>query len=251
MRTPVNPRVVMRRPLADRVLLLFPRLLPLALRIVLRLRPGSAPRRRFLDYVLRRMFAAINRRDFDVALLGMEPDAEIEFPGVELTGIASSYHGHDGFRAFWADWLRDWEQVSHGITAVIDLGDRIVIRVWGHHLAPKSGLRLDSDSGYLVEFRDGRVKHSVVWFHWSDAVKALGLDQSTDQRGDLRRTGEHDSRGIVTTTVPSAPACLRRPHRGMGDQRPEAPSADTAEPAPYATPALTPNPAADRHPFRH
>jgi ketosteroid isomerase-like protein len=178
MRTPADASVGMRRPLGDRIALLFPRLLPLALRIVLRLPPGSAPRRRGLGYVWRRLFAAINRRDFDVVLLGMEPAAEMEFRGVELTGIASSYHGHDGFRAFWADWLRDWEQVSHGITAVIDFGDRIVIRVWGHHLAPRSGLRLDSDSGYLFDFRDGRVKRLVVWYQWSDAVNALGLDES-------------------------------------------------------------------------
>jgi hypothetical protein len=62
--------------------------------------------------------------------------------------------------------------------AVIDLGDRIVIRVWGHHLAPKSGLWQDSDSGYLFEFRDGRVKRLLVWYQWSDAVKALGLNES-------------------------------------------------------------------------
>ena len=168
----------MRRPPADRVALLFPRFLPLALRIVLRLRPGSAPRRRALDYSFRRIYAALNRRDFDVVLLGMEPEAEMEFRGVEASGIASSYHGHDGFRAFWTDWLRDWEQVSHGITAVIDLGDRIVARVWGRHLAPKSGLWLDSDSGFVFEFRDGRVKRVVVWYHWSDAVEKLGLDRS-------------------------------------------------------------------------
>jgi ketosteroid isomerase-like protein len=178
MRTRADASVDMRRPLGDRVALLFPRLLPLALRIALGLRPGSASRRRALAYGLRGMFAAINRRDFDVVLLGMEPEAEIEFRGVEATGIAPSYHGHDGFRAFWAEWLRDWEQVSHGITAVIDLGDRIVIRAWGHHLAPKSGLWQDSDSGYLFEFRDGRVKRLVVWYQWSEAVKALGLDES-------------------------------------------------------------------------
>jgi ketosteroid isomerase-like protein len=178
MRTAADASVVMRRPLGDRVALLFPRLVPLAFRIVFRRRPGSAVRRRALAYGLRRMFAAVNRRDFDVVLLALEPEAELEFPGVELTGISPRYHGHDGFRAFWAEWLRDWEQVSHGITAVIDLGDRILIRVWGRHLAPKSGLWQDSDSGYLLEFRDGRVKHSVVWFHWSEAVKALGLDQS-------------------------------------------------------------------------
>jgi len=178
LRTPAEASVVMHRPPADRVALLFPRFLPLAWRIVLRLRPGSAPRRRALDYGLRRTFAALNRRDFDVVLLVVEPDAELEFRGVEATGIAPSYHGHDGFRAFWAEWLRDWEQVSHGITAVIDLGDRILIRVWGHHLAPKSGLWQDSDSGYLFELRDGRVKRLVVWYEWSDAVEALGLDQS-------------------------------------------------------------------------
>jgi ketosteroid isomerase-like protein len=168
----------MRRPLGDRVALLFPHLLPLALRTVLRRRLGSTARRRALSSILRRMFAALNRRDFDVVLLGIEPEVEMDLRGVKGTGIASSYHGHDGFRAFWADWLRDWEHVSHGMTAVIDLGDRIVIRAWGHHLAPKSGLRMDSDSGYLFEFRDGRIKRLVVWYHWSDAVKALGLNQS-------------------------------------------------------------------------
>jgi ketosteroid isomerase-like protein len=168
----------MRRPLGDRVALLFPPLLPLALRIALRLRPGSAARRRVVARGLRRLFDAINRRDFDLVLLGMEPEGEIEFRGVDATGIAPSYHGHDGFRAFWAEWLRDWEQVSHGLTAVIDLGDRIVIRAWGHHLAPKSGVWQDSDSAYLFEFLDGRVKRLVVWYQWSDAVKALGLDES-------------------------------------------------------------------------
>jgi ketosteroid isomerase-like protein len=178
MKTPADARVVSRRPLGDRVALLLPRLLPRASRTVLRLRPGSAARRRALAYILRRMFAALNRRDFDVVLLGMESEVEMELRGVELTGIASTYHGHDGFRAFWADWLRDWEQVSHGITAVIDLGDRIVIRAWGHHLAPRSGLRMDSDSAYLFEFCDGRVKRLVVWYQWSEAVKALGFAQS-------------------------------------------------------------------------
>jgi hypothetical protein len=114
MRARADACVVVRRPLGDRVALVFPRLLPLALQIALCLRPGSAARRRALAYGMRRTFAAINRRDFDVALLGMEPEAEIEFRGVEATGIAPSYHGHNGFRAFWAEWLRDWEQVSHG-----------------------------------------------------------------------------------------------------------------------------------------
>jgi SnoaL-like domain len=203
----------MRRPLGDRVGLLFPRLLPLALRIALRLRPGSAVRRRALAYGLRRTFGAINQRDFDVALLGIEAEAEIEFRGVEGTGIAPSYHGHDGFRAFWAEWLRDWEQVSHGITAVIDLGDRIVIRVWGHHLAPKSGLWQDSDSGYLFEFRDARVKRLVVWYQWSEAVKALGLSES-----DLpARTGAEPA---STIRAESSRPSLSLSREGVAQSRP-------------------------------
>ena len=165
-----------RRPAADRVALMFPGLVPLAWRAVQRLRPGSALRRRALGLGFRHTIAAINRRDFDVVLLGWDPDVELEFHDVEMTGIASSYHGHDGWHAFWADWLRDWEYAAHQLTAVFDFGDRILLRIAGQHIAPRTGLRMDSDSGNLLEYRDGRVKRSVVWFHWALAVEELGLD---------------------------------------------------------------------------
>jgi ketosteroid isomerase-like protein len=171
-----NEEVRMRRPLTDRIALLLPGLVPLMNRWVLRLRPGSAMRRRALDHLLRRAYDALNRRDFDVILLSLDPDVEIENRGIELTGVAESYRGHDGFRANWTDWLTDWEKVSHRVAVVLDLGDRLVLRIEGRHLAPSTGLRLDSDSGAVLEFQDGLVKRYTVWFHWADAVAELSLE---------------------------------------------------------------------------
>ena len=100
-RMPPEGREV-RRPLADRVALRFPGLTPLATRIIFRLRPGSQLRRRLLVHYVGQSKAAMNRRDFDVYLLGWDTDVELEFSGdITMTGLATSYRGHDGYRAFW------------------------------------------------------------------------------------------------------------------------------------------------------
>ena len=108
-------------------------------------------------------------------------DPEIEWDASALADaypdIAGVYHGHEGVRTYWRNWLSAWGDLQFEIQDVVDAGDEVVLlirnqRQWGRH----SGLETKFvPYGMVFTFRGGKV---VRWRNFPDqpsALEAAGL----------------------------------------------------------------------------
>jgi SnoaL-like domain len=83
-----------------------------------------------VDLVLE-SYDAFNRRDWDAFVALMDDEVEIES---RLVAIEGGYHGHDGLRCWWDDFLGAFPDYTLHIEELRDLGDVTLghIRGWGH-----------------------------------------------------------------------------------------------------------------------
>jgi ketosteroid isomerase-like protein len=107
-------------------------------------------------------------------------DVEIEWDASRMAGrnmAAGVYHGYEGVRAFWRDWLSAWSDLRFEIQDVLDAGDDVVLlirdqRQWGR----RSGIATDVPPYALVfTIRDGRVIRVCAYPDQQSALEAVGL----------------------------------------------------------------------------
>jgi ketosteroid isomerase-like protein len=101
---------------------------------------------------LRRSDEAVNRRDVEAFLLGM--DREIEFIP-RRAAIQGLYRGHEGMRKFFAENAESFDlyQVSHD--EFRDLGDQVVAIGTVRALGKESGVEVTTPTAVVATFRDG------------------------------------------------------------------------------------------------
>src|SRR3954471_1769929 len=85
------------RSLDERLIVRFPALVSPLAGVVMRLSPRSRVRRLMITRRVRQAYAAINRRDFDLVLVGFDPEIEYR-PSADLMppDLGAISHGHDG-----------------------------------------------------------------------------------------------------------------------------------------------------------
>jgi ketosteroid isomerase-like protein len=183
----------MRRHLDERLALRAPGLYRRLFKPLLALPTGSPLRRRVLKRQVARGFEALSREDDEVILLAYDDDAEINIIGDEFRalGFAERYHGHQGCRDFLQLWRAEWMSARYTPEAVIDLGDRLVLRIMLTARGASSGAEVTQTTGYIFYLGDGAIVRQDFYWDWSECVEALGLDPShgADPRGvGLERT---------------------------------------------------------------
>jgi hypothetical protein len=93
-----SERVGQHRSLDERLFVRFPALYRLLADAWMRLSPGSLLRRLMLTRNAKRGMAAVNRRDFEVLFLAIDPEIEYHAAGDQLPpGMDAVSHGHDGY----------------------------------------------------------------------------------------------------------------------------------------------------------
>ena len=110
-------------------------------------------------------------------------DPEIEWDSSRMSerqpDNAGVYHGHDGVRAFWRDWLSAWSDLHFEIQDVLDAGDDVVLlvrnqRQWGR----RSGIATDvSPYGMVFTLRDQRVIRVRAYPEQESALEAVGVSE--------------------------------------------------------------------------
>src|SRR5919108_3011972 len=90
------------RTLDERILVRFPALVPWLRAAIVRLPRHSRLRRAMLVRSVRQGYAAVNRRDFDLARTAYDPDCEYHPEQAAFPDAEPVYYGRDGlFRQFW------------------------------------------------------------------------------------------------------------------------------------------------------
>ena len=124
--------------------------------------------------IVRRLFEMFDARDHERAFEYYDPEVEFDATAFRdvLPELAKVYHGHDGVRTYWREWLSAWSDLKFELEEVIDGGDEIVALVrnqhmWGRH----SGIEIEMPPYSIVfTFRDGKI---VRWRSFPDQESGL------------------------------------------------------------------------------
>ena len=104
-----------------------------------------------------RAYESFNRRDWDAYLELMDDEVDVES---RLVAMEGRYHGHEGVRQWWDDFLSAFPDYSAEIEEMRDLGEVTLghIRGWGRGAA--SATPVVDPHWHPMKWRDGR----CVWW---------------------------------------------------------------------------------------
>jgi ketosteroid isomerase-like protein len=125
--------------------------------------------------IVRRAWEAWENGDWEPLYAFYDP--AVVWDASELRGpIAGIYHGHEGVRRYFQDWLESFEAHSARAESFIDAGDNIVVvglRLRGRGKA--SGVEVDMPRWNLYRIRDGLAIRVELFETEAEALEAAGL----------------------------------------------------------------------------
>jgi uncharacterized protein len=90
---------------------------------------------------------------------------------------ASVYHGHQGVRRFFRDWLAPWEDYEIEPGDCIDAGDAVVLIFRQAGTGRGSGVRIESDFFSVYDLKDSKVVRFRLFESREKALEAAGLSE--------------------------------------------------------------------------
>ena len=173
---PLSERASLRRSLDERLMIRCPTLYRLLARAGTRVRTRSRLRRSVLARRMRRAYAAANRRDFDLVLVGWDPAGEYH-PSADLMppDLEAVFYGHDGYRKLWRYWLDAFEDIRWDPEEVLDFGDRLLVTAQQRGHGSGSGVAVSEPVFQLFELRRGLVIRQEDFVDRSKALEAVAL----------------------------------------------------------------------------
>ena len=123
------------------------------------------------------------REAFDNFLAGKsEWGAELLDPNVEWDGtnalifdIDRVYHGQEGVRQYWREWLSAWETVQFEYE-LVDAGDRVVALIDQRMRGRSTGIEVPLGKyAHVYTFKDGLIVHWKLYESQSEALEAVGV----------------------------------------------------------------------------
>jgi ketosteroid isomerase-like protein len=134
--------------------------------------------------VLRAAYDAWNRADLTRFVESFTEDVEVHpFLGRGL--VASTYHGHDGLRSWYADANEPWERLDVEAEEFQELDDgrvAVFVRATGEGIGSRA--LVEARIVHVIGFRDGRIARLDGYANREMALQALGLAQLGDAADD-------------------------------------------------------------------
>jgi ketosteroid isomerase-like protein len=125
--------------------------------------------------IVRRAWEAWEHGDWDPLYAFYDP--AVVWDASTLRGpISGVYHGHEGVRRYFKDWLESFETHQANAEEFIDAGDNIVIvgiRLRGSGRA--SGVEVEMPRWNLYRIRDGLAIRVELFETKAEALEAAGL----------------------------------------------------------------------------
>lgn len=125
--------------------------------------------------IVRSIYEAFNRGDWDAIFRDMHPDIELTTP--EQLPNAGTYRGREECQVFLQDGLAAFEASIIEPEEFFESGDRVVA-VYKTRVRPKgSGAEIENRNGQLWTIHDGKVRSVRFFPNPEDALKAAGLSE--------------------------------------------------------------------------
>jgi ketosteroid isomerase-like protein len=174
--TPLGERARRRRGLDEHAALRFPALYRRIAAALMPLAPGSRLRRLILVRRVRQAYAEVNRRDFELVLVGWNHECEYR-PSADLLPPDAEpiFHGHDGMRQLWRYWLEAFSDIRWEPEEILDLGDRFLVTARQSGTGSGSGVAVSEPVFQLFTLRDGLVLRQEDFRDRTKALEAAGV----------------------------------------------------------------------------
>ena len=124
--------------------------------------------------IVRRMFDAFNRYDFEEATRQLAPDAELHGTVGGLTE-GSLWRGPEQIGDFFAQDREAWDERRLDAEQFIDAGDSVAVLMHEFRRGKGSGVEMETDTAMVFEVRDGRVVRIQGYMDRGEALEAAGL----------------------------------------------------------------------------
>jgi ketosteroid isomerase-like protein len=162
-----------RRSLEERLLVRFPLVARVAARALMRLSPSSRVRRAGIAHFVRQQYAAANRRDFEVVLVGLDPAFEYR-PSRDLAppDVEEVFRGHEGYLRLWEYWLDAFGDIRWDPQEILDLGQSLLVTTEQRGRGVGSGVAVSKPVFQLFTVRDGMIARQDDFLDRSEALAA-------------------------------------------------------------------------------
>ena len=175
VRIPLVPETRRHRTLEERMLVRFPGLARQLSAAWARLPQHSRLRRAILVRRVRQGFAALDRRDFDLLVIGLDPGVELHM-GHVLPDIGPVFHGHEGYREAWRHLL-EAADTHLAPEELLDLGDRVLVTAKLTAQGTGSGVLVSQPLFLLLTLRGGLVVREHDFQDRAEALRAAKLSE--------------------------------------------------------------------------
>jgi ketosteroid isomerase-like protein len=126
--------------------------------------------------VVRNAFAAFGAQGIDAGLSFFSPDV-VWYP-IDRWLDDSEYRGHDGMRKLAAAFSENFDDFRYDVHDIRDAQDRVVALVDMIGRIKHSRAEVSQRRGFVVSgFRDGAFRQIRSFPSWSEALKAVGLQE--------------------------------------------------------------------------
>jgi ketosteroid isomerase-like protein len=117
--------------------------------------------------IVRRLYECFAAKDNDTAFGFYAEDIVWDVRATGFPGLDHVYHGHDGVRSFWQQWLEAWDEIEFETGEPIELDDgRVQVWVRQRNRGRGTGIWIDQDPFHQFwTLVDGKVTH--VEFRWA------------------------------------------------------------------------------------
>ena len=125
--------------------------------------------------IVRSIYEAFNRRDWDAAFRDQAPDVEYTTPPRGPT--AGTYRGREEIQGFWEQLSTAFEAWTSEPEELIESVDQVVVVVKARMRPTGSSAEIERRNGNLWTIRDGMVVSMRVFAKPEEALEAAGLSE--------------------------------------------------------------------------
>jgi ketosteroid isomerase-like protein len=123
--------------------------------------------------IVRRVFDATNRGEWDTVLAAYSPDTEWDDRDLRPEGAV--HHGVDAMRAEMRAWFGTWSNYWQEVEQALDAGEHVVVVLRESGVGKGSGAKMDQRIGVVVTVRGGLIAHTRLYRDPTQALEAVGL----------------------------------------------------------------------------
>ena len=125
--------------------------------------------------LVRRLFDAFGRADFDAALALVDEDVDWGEPP-DMPDTGGGYRGHAGLRAGFGRFMGAWEELRVDLEEVTEVGERVVALTHWVGRSRGTGLEVDQRVAQVYELHEGKVAKVRQFRTRDEALAAAGPD---------------------------------------------------------------------------